>query len=85
MFLKIRKKPKDLGLLWIVLILSIPYFSLDLTQMGFLALLPFVREEFVLTRTQVGLYSTCFFLGSTVIAIFTGALVDKLGGKKAYF
>jgi len=51
--------------------------------MGFLALFPFVREEFVLTRAQVGLYSACFFLGATMVAIFTGELVDKLGAKKS--
>lgn len=81
--LKVRSPPKDLSLLRIVLVLSISYFSLSLNQFGFVALLPFVREEFVLTRTQVGLYSTCFFLGATVTAIFTGGLVDKLGAKKS--
>ncbi|GAG76446.1 unnamed protein product [marine sediment metagenome] len=53
--------------------------------MGFLALLPFIRDEFTLTRTQVGLYTTCFFVGATMIAILTGNLVDKLGTKKSMF
>lgn len=55
---------------------------MSLSQNGFLALLPFVREEFVLTRTQVGYYSTFFYLSSAVLAVFTGSVVDRVGSKK---
>lgn len=55
---------------------------MTLSHNGFLALLPFVREEFSLTRTQVGYYSTFFFLTSAMLAVFTGSVVDKIGPKK---
>ncbi len=55
---------------------------MTLTHNGFLALLPFVREEFVLTRAQVGYYSTSLFLSSAVLAIITGSIVDRVGPKK---
>ena len=62
-------------------IFSLPYIAASLSHNGFLALLPFVREEFALTRTQVGYYSTFFFLSSAVLAVFTGNIVDKVGPK----
>jgi len=55
---------------------------MSLSQNGFLALLPFIREEFVLSRTQVGYYSTFFYLSSAVLAVFTGSVVDRVGPKK---
>ncbi len=55
---------------------------MSLSINGFLALLPFVREEFVLTRTQVGFYSTFFYLSSAMLAVFTGSVVDRVGPKK---
>ncbi len=69
-------------LLTTLIILSVPYLALSLNQHGFLALLPFIREEFVLNRTQVGLYSTFYFLSSALLAITTGIIVDSLGARK---
>lgn len=65
-----------------IILLSIAYFSLTLNHEGFFTLLPFVREEFILTRTQVGLYSTFYFISAALLGVFTGNLVDELGPKK---
>lgn len=64
-------------------ILSLPFIALNLGHTGFLALIPFVREEFQLTRTQVGFFSTSLFLSSSILAVFTGMIVDLIGPKKS--
>ena len=66
----------------LLIILSVPYLVLSLNHHGFLALLPFVREEFLLSRTEVGLYNTFYFLSSALLAISTGNVVDRLGPRK---
>lgn len=47
---------------------------------GFAALFPFLQEEFQLTKAQMGLHSTFFFLPS-LASIFTGRIVDEKGSK----
>ena len=66
----------------VLLVLSIPYIATSLINNGFPALLPFVREEFALSRAQVGYYSSSFFLSAAVMAVFTGSVVDRLGPKR---
>ena len=56
----------------------------SLNNNGFQALLPFMREEFALSRTQVGYYSTCFYLSAAMLSVFTGNFVDKLGARKSF-
>jgi len=69
--------------LWkLLIVFSFPYFAASLVHNGFLALLPFVREAFDLSRTQIGYYSTFTFVSSATLAIFTGSVVDKFGPKK---
>lgn len=63
--------------------LFLPYLALSLAQSGFLGLLPFVREEFALTRVQVGYYSTFFFISASLLSVFTGNIVDLLGPKRS--
>lgn len=75
------KQGQKSNLLKTLLILTLAYIAMTITHDGFLALLPFIREEFVLTRTQVGYYSTSFFLSSATMAIITGSIVDRLGPK----
>jgi len=75
-------KPDTPSLKILIAILTLPFLAMSLNHDGFLSLLPLVREEFALTRTQVGTYSTAFFLGAAGLAIFTGALVDRLGSKR---
>ncbi len=65
-----------------LLLLSTAYLASGVNTQGFLALMPFVRNEFEISRAQAGLYSTCFFLTATIIAIFAGRIVDKIGSKK---
>ena len=65
----------------ILFILSIPYIAVMLNHNGFMALLPFVRDSFDLTRTQIGYYSTSIFLSAAILAVFTGNIVDKIGSK----
>lgn len=80
---KRTRQTKDYSLAKILTVLFLPYVALSLGQNGFLGLLPFIREEFVLTRAQVGYYSTCFFMSAAVLSIFTGSIVDNLGPKKS--
>ena len=49
---------------------------------GFLTLLPMVQEEFHVSRAQVGLYSSFYFLSAMLISIYSGRIVDRLGTKK---
>lgn len=80
---KRKKQAKDYSLIKILIVIFLPYVALSLGQNGFLGLLPFVREEFMLTRVQVGYYSTCFFISAAALALFTGSIVDNLGPKKS--
>jgi len=80
---KRKKLDKDYNLIKILIVLFLPYIALSLGQTGFLGLLPFVREEFALTRVQVGYYSTCFFISAALLSVFTGSIVDNLGPKKS--
>jgi len=80
---KRMKQTRDYNLIKILIVLFLPYVALSVGQNGFLGLLPFVREEFLLTRVQVGYYSTCFFISAAILSIFTGSIVDNLGPKKS--
>jgi sugar phosphate permease len=80
---KNNKNQEKNHLLKILIVLSVPSFILSFNHNGFLALLPFVREEFFLTRAQVGYYSTYFFISAAVLAVFTGSIVDNFGPKKS--
>jgi len=64
-------------------LLSTVILAIDINIQGFLSLMPFIREEFQISRAQAGLYSTSFFLIATIISIFTGSIVDKIGSKKS--
>jgi len=80
---KEEQQKKDNSLLRTLLIISLSYIATGLSQNGFLCLLPFIREEFDLTRVQIGYYSTSFFISATLLAIFSGNIVDKFGSKKS--
>jgi hypothetical protein len=53
-----EQKQENNSLLKLLLILTLPYIALGLIQSGFLSLLPFIRNEFIITRAQIGYYST---------------------------
>ncbi|MDD4363913.1 MAG: MFS transporter [Atribacterota bacterium] len=78
-----KEKKENTALMIVILILSIPCFALSLVHNGFLSLLPFVRDDFLLTRSQIGYYSTFIFISASLLAIFTGDIVDKFGPKKS--
>ena len=82
LFRKREKREKDSNLLRILIVLSMPYIAMGLSQNGFLGLLPFVREEFVLTRVQVGYYSTSFFVSATDAAVLFWQYCGQAGAKK---
>lgn len=62
-------------------VISTAYLAVDINMQGFLALMPFVREEFALNSSQAGLYSSFYFLLATLVAVFSGRIVDKIGSK----
>lgn len=66
----------------IILIMTAAYIATNINLQGFMALLPFVREELSLSRVQIGLYSTFFFAGATLLGILTGRYADLFGAKK---
>lgn len=62
-------------------IISTAYLAVDINMQGFLALMPFVREEFALSSSRAGLYSSSYFFLATAVAIFSGRIVDQIGSK----
>ncbi len=78
-----RNSDEKYSLIKILVALFLPYLALSLAQSGFLGLLPFVREEFALNRTQIGYYSAFFFISASILSVFTGNIVDNLGSKKS--
>lgn len=78
-----KKTDRDYNLKKILIVLFLPYLALSLGQTGFLSLLPFVRDEFAISRTQVGYYSTFFFISAAILSVFTGSIVDTFGPKKS--
>lgn len=66
----------------VLLIISTAYIASVLNMQGIKTLMPFIQDEFVLTRADAGLYSTFFFASATAIALFSGRIVDRIGSKK---
>ncbi len=66
----------------ILFLLSLAYIAASLSMQGFLALMPFLKEEFFLSRTQAGLYTTFYYFTATLTAVFSGRIVDLIGSKK---
>lgn len=65
-----------------LLLLSTAYLAVYAGMQGFLALMPLIQEEFLLTRSQAGFYMTFYSLTATVTAVFTGNIVDSIGSKR---
>ena len=63
-------------------IISTAYLAVDMNMQGLLGLMPFLSEEFSLNSSQVGLYSTFYFFLATIVAVFSGSIVDKIGSKR---
>lgn len=52
-------------------------------QYGINTLAPFYQDDLGLSRAQVGLFFTAFFLGMTGVSFIAGVLTDRLGVRKA--
>ncbi len=66
----------------LLLVISTAYIAVTINIQGFMGLLPFVQAEFMLTRAQAGLYTTFYFLSATLVATFSGRVVDLIGSKR---
>ncbi len=65
----------------ILFIISLSSIVTGIYRDGFAALFPFLQRDFNLTRSQLGLHSTFFFLGMVFVSMFSGRLVDLKGSK----
>lgn len=66
----------------LLFILSTGYMGAFINIQGIQALMPFIQDDFGISRTEAGLYSTFLFISATGVAIFSGNIVDKIGSKK---
>ena len=73
---------RDRELKWDVLSLFImASVTVGIVRDGLPALFPFIQAEFNLTRAEVGLFSTFLFSSSTILAVYTGQIVDYFGSR----
>lgn len=68
-----------------LLIIAAAYVAVGANIQGFRALLPAVLEDFTISRGQVGLYASFFFLSATAAAILAGNIIDRMGAKAGLF
>ncbi len=66
-----------------ILLLASSQFALLINMQGIQSLMPFIREEFDISRTLAGFYATFMFVSAAVIAVYSGSIVDKVGAKKS--
>ncbi len=81
MFSVLTQKLSDLKLKFLLLLGS-GYMASFLCIQGIQSLMPFIQSEFGISRTQAGLYSTSLFITATIIAVFSGGIVDRIGSRK---
>ena len=62
--------------------LSIAHFSQHVTNSLLSALLPFIRDAFVLSNTQAGLAVTAYTIASGLMNAPLGVLADRVGAKR---
>src|SRR6056297_2220066 len=65
----------------ILFIVSLSSIVTGIYRDGFAALFPFLQRDFNLSRSELGLHSTFFFLGMVFVSMFAGRLVDLKGSK----
>ncbi|MGM0653630.1 MAG: MFS transporter [Bacillota bacterium] len=71
---------------WLKLfIISISSIAVGIYRDGFSVLFPFLQREFELTKTQIGMHSTFFFLANMLTGILCGRLIDIKGAKWGLF
>lgn len=79
---EIPKKRWNQKNLVVLIIISLAYIAVFANIQGFKALLPLVQDEFQISRAQVGLYSSFYFLSAVLVAVFSGRIADSLGTKR---
>lgn len=80
---EIEKNGQTSGAKWYFIpLLASAYMAIGANMQGINALMPFIRDDFTLTRAQAGLYSSFYFLSATCIAVVSGRIVDRLGTRK---
>lgn len=78
-----KQQNNNRSLLKTLLILFISYTTVGLCNNGFFSILPFISEEFSLTRVQIGYYAAFYFSSAALLAIISGSIVDRFGPKKS--
>jgi len=66
----------------VLLLLSAAYIAITLNILGFVGMMPLVQAEFTISGAQAGLYTSFYFMSATVIAIFAGRIVDRVGTRQ---
>lgn len=66
----------------VLLIMSTAYMAVVLNIQGIKALMPHLEAEFMLSGAQAGLYTSFYFASATIVAIFSGRIVDIIGSRK---
>ncbi|MBP1947094.1 MFS transporter [Virgibacillus litoralis] len=69
---------------YLIVLLTIQSVA-SLSYYAYVPLIPFLQEELVLNNYEIGWLTSAVFLGSSIIAIPSGIIVDKIGVKKGIF
>jgi MFS transporter, ACS family, hexuronate transporter len=71
---------------WTILaLISVSHIIGAAAQYGINTLAPFYQDELGLSRTQVGLFFSAFYLGMTGASFGTGSLADRFGVRQTTF
>ncbi len=65
----------------VLLVIATGYIAVNLNVQGLVAMLPLLQGEFGISRTQAGLYSSLYFASATVLAVFSGRIIDRIGSR----
>lgn len=77
-----RSEPRSSRPAVVILLLSASYIAITLNIQGFIGMMPLVQAEFTISGAQAGLYTSFYFMSATVIAIFAGRIVDRIGTRR---
>jgi sugar phosphate permease len=81
-FMLERQKPEKRTATLIVLILFAAHMSLYACSQSIAAIAPLLQAELILSKTQIGMIVSCFYIGATVSSLPSGSLVDTMGVRK---
>ncbi len=66
----------------ILLVMATAYMAVVMNMQGIKALLPHIEAEFMISGTEAGLYTAFYFASATLVAIYSGRIIDKIGPRK---